>query len=205
MWSNLRGEKEKIEKGWGEKTLPFLGLFIIWDWLGTGLSFLTAEGGAKFGSSSGFQSLMISSPWLLVQNHGAPGPLFILWVRQKVLSHNHKIITAQTTCSVIQDHFSPMLVLPVLLHWLHRDPLKSFSSFRIVFWHGSWWMKIASLIILFPVCFNYASFPVGVKWLFWSHWFEARKTCISLCIRGLCKEKEEPLPHSWGTSLCQPA
>lgn len=44
---------------------------------------------------------------------------------------------------------------------------------------GSW---IASLIILFPVCFNYASFPVGVKQLFWSHWFKACKIYTEDCV-----------------------
>lgn len=41
-------------------------------------------------------------------------PYLFLWSRQKVLSQNHKIVIAQTRCSVIQDHFSPTLVLPAL-------------------------------------------------------------------------------------------
>lgn len=36
-----------MEEGWGEKKSPFLGLFIICDCLGKGLSFLTAEGSCQ--------------------------------------------------------------------------------------------------------------------------------------------------------------
>lgn len=180
MWNNLR--EVNVEKGWVQKKSPFLGLFIIRVWLGTQLSFLTAEG-----SCQTWEQLWFWVSWF---------HLLGCWYKAMVLQDPYLFydsgrkfsVRITESWSAIQDCFSPTFTLPVLLCWLHHgsSEFPSFPSFRITFWHCSWWMKIgswiASLIILFPVCFNYASFPVGVKQLFWSHWFKACKICTEGCV-----------------------